>query len=393
MTLHLGKGRTLASALTSPLLVSLLSLSLVALPTTASPARAAAPLTVSQAIGQQSGATQTVRGYVVGQPTATSTVVRSGFPNDYALAIADSASQTSTSSMLYVQIPSAFRSQWGLRTNPSLMGKQIDVTGALAAYFSHPGMTGTSAFALAGGGTPTDPPPTGGTGPWDGTYYAPAIGKSGTALRTALHDIIDDNTRLSYDQVWTALKDTDQDPGNSSNVIELYTGRSIAKSSNGGSTGNWNREHVWAQSRGGFTTSAGPGTDLHHIRPEDVTVNSTRGNKDFDNGGSAVSGCTDCWTDGDSFEPRDAVKGDVARMLFYMAIRYEGGDGFNDLEMSSTVGTSSSRLGDLETLLAWNSADPVDAFEMRRNDRIHSTWQGNRNPFIDHPEWATAIWN
>lgn len=151
--------------------------------------------------------------------------------------------------------------------------------------------------------------------------------------------------------------------------------------------------HVWAQSRGGFTTSAGPGTDLHHIRPEDVTVNSIRGNKDFDNGGSAVSGCTDCWTDGDSFEPRDAVKGDVARMLFYMAIRYEGDDGFTDLEMSSTVGTSSSRLGDLETLLAWNSADPVSTFEMRRNDRIHAQWQGNRNPFIDHPEWAAAIWN
>lgn len=387
MTLHLGKGRSLAAALAS---VLVLALSVLVLPAVTSPAGAATPLTVSQAIGQQNGATQTVRGYVVGQPTATSTVVRSGFPNDYALAIADSPSQTSTSSMLYVQIPSAFRSQWGLRSNPSLMGKQIDVTGSLSAYFSHPGMTGTSAFALAGGGT--EPPPTGGTSPWDSTYYAPAVGKSGTALRTSLHDIIDDHTKLSYDAVWTALKDTDQDPANSANVIELYTGRSISKSLNGGSTGNWNREHVWAQSRGGFTTSAGPGTDLHHVRPEDVTVNSIRGNKDFDNGGTAVSGCADCWTDGDSFEPRDAVKGDVARMLFYMAIRYEGDDGFNDLEMSSTVGTSSSRIGDLETLLAWSAGDPVDAFEMRRNDRIHSQWQGNRNPFVDHPEWAAAIW-
>jgi len=311
---------------------------------------------------------------------------------DYALAIADSATQTSTSSMLYVQIPSAFRAQWGLKSNPSLMGKQIDVTGALSAYFSHPGMTNTSAFALAGGTTPTPPPP-GGTSPWDSTYYAPAVGKTGSAQRTSLHDIIDNNTRLSYDAVWTALKDTDQDPNNTANVIELYTGRSISKSSNGGNVGNWNREHVWAQSRGGFTTSAGPGTDLHHIRPENVTVNSARGNKDFDNGGSAVSGCNDCWTDADSFEPRDAVKGDVARMLLYMAIRYEGGDGFNNLEMSSTVGSSSTLIGDLETLLAWNAADPVSTFEMRRNDRIHAQWQGNRNPFIDHPEWATAIWN
>ena len=395
MTPPLGKGRSLASALVTSLALALA----VLLPqSVTAPADAATPLTVSQAIGQQTGASQTVRGYVVGQPTATSTVVRSGFPNDYALAIADSASQTSTSSMLYVQIPSAFRAQWGLKSNPSLMGKQIDVTGALSAYFSHPGMTSTSAFALAGGTTPTDPPtteppPAGGTSPWDSTYYAPAVGKTGSALRTSLHGIIDGHTRLSYDAVWTALKDTDQDPNNTANVIELYTGRSISKSSNGGSTGNWNREHVWAQSRGGFTTSAGPGTDLHHIRPEDVTVNSTRGNKDFDNGGTAVSGCNDCWTDSNSFEPRDAVKGDVARMLLYMAIRYEGGDGFNNLEMSSTVGTSSTLIGDLETLLAWNSADPVSAFEMRRNDRIHAQWQGNRNPFIDHPEWATAIWN
>ncbi|SEB59002.1 Endonuclease I [Nocardioides exalbidus] len=398
MTLHLGKGRSLAAALVSTLV---LTLSVVALPALTAPAQAATPITVSQAIGQQTGASQTVRGYVVGQPTATSTVVRSGFPNDYALAIADSASQTGTSSMLYVQIPSAFRAQWGLRSNPSLMGRRIDVTGALAAYFSHPGMTGTSAFADAGGGTtPTDPPttdpttpPGGADSPWDDTYYAPAIGKTGSALKSSLHEIIDDNTRLSYDQVWTALKDTDQDPSNTANVIELYTGRSISKNSNGGGTGQWNREHVWAQSRGGFSTSAGPGTDLHHLRAEDVTVNSTRGNKDFDNGGSAVSSCSGCYTDSDSFEPRAAVKGDVARMLLYMAVRYNGDDGFNDLEMSSTVGSSSSQIGDLETLLAWNAADPVDAFEMRRNDRIHAQWQGNRNPFIDHPEWANAIWN
>jgi endonuclease I len=398
MTLHLGKGRSLAAALVSSFV---LTLSVVVLPAVTAPAQAATPITVSQAIGQQTGGSQTVRGYVVGQPTATSTVVRSGFPNDYALAIADSASQTSTSSMLYVQIPSGLRAQWGLKSNPSLMGKQVDVTGALASYFSHPGMTGTSAIANAGGGTtPTDPPttdpttpPGGADGPWDDTYYAPAVGKTGSALKSALHDIIDDNTKLSYDQVWTALKDTDQDPNNTNNVIELYTGRSIAKSNNGGGTGQWNREHVFAQSRGAFTTSAGPGTDLHHLRAEDVQVNGTRGNKDFDNGGSTVSGCSACKTDSDSFEPPANVKGDVARMLFYMAVRYNGDDGFQDLELSNVSGSAVPRIGDLDILLQWNAADPVDAFEMRRNDRIHAQWQGNRNPFIDHPEWANAIWN
>ena len=387
MTSHLGTGRALALALVAALL-TLLPLAGPAQPS----AHAAAPLTVAQAVSRQDGTSQTVRGYVVGQPTGTSTVLRSGFTNDYAIAIADSASETGTTRMLYVQVPSAFRAQWGLRSNPGLMGKQVDVTGTLAAYFSHPGMTGTTAFALAGGAT-EPPPTTGGTSPWDSTYYAPAVGRSGTALRTSLHDIIDDHTRLTYDQVWTALKDTDQDPANTANVIEIYSGRSISKGLNGGDPDDWNREHVWAQSHGGFGTTAGPGTDVHHLRPEDVTVNSTRGNKDFDLGGTAVSQCSDCWTDADSFEPRDAVKGDVARMLFYMAIRYEGNDGFANLELNDAVNGSTPWHGKTSVLLRWNTEDPVSAFEMRRNDRIHSTWQGNRNPFIDHPEWAAAIWN
>lgn len=376
---------TLGLRRTAVLIVIAFVASLVAPPAST----AAAPLTVAQAVATQNGTSQTVRGYVVGQPTSTSTVVTSGYPNDYALAIADTAAETSTAKMLYVQIPSTFRAQWGLRTNPGLKGKQIDVTGTLTAYFSHPGMTGTTAFALAGGTTP----PPGGTSPWDSTYYAPAIGKSGTALRTELHTIIKTHTKLSYDQVWNALKDTDQDPANTANVVELYSGRSISKTLNGGDPDDWNREHVWAQSHGGFGTSAGPGTDVHHLRPEDVTVNSTRGNKDFDLGGSTVSQCTDCWTDTDSFEPRDAVKGDVARMLFYMAVRYEGEDGWPNLELNNTTNGSTPWHGKLTVLLQWNAEDPVSTFEMRRNDRIHSTWQGNRNPFIDHPEWAAAVFS
>ena len=376
---------TLGLRRTAVLIVIAFVASLVAPPAST----AAAPLTVAQAVATQNGTSQTVRGYVVGQPTSTSTVVTSGYPNDYALAIADTAAETSTAKMLYVQIPSAFRAQWGLRTNPDLKGKQIDVTGTLAAYFSQKGMTGTTAFALAGG---TNPPP-GGTSPWDSTYYAPAIGKSGTALRTELHTIIKTHTKLSYDQVWNALKDTDQDPANTANVVELYSGRSISKTLNGGDPDDWNREHVWAQSHGGFGTSAGPGTDVHHLRPEDVTVNSTRGNKDFDLGGSTVSQCSDCWTDTDSFEPRDAVKGDVARMLFYMAVRYEGEDGWPNLELNNTTNGSTPWHGKLTVLLQWNAEDPVSTFEMRRNDRIHSTWQGNRNPFIDHPEWAAAVFS
>ncbi|MGL4175641.1 MAG: endonuclease [Dermatophilaceae bacterium] len=374
------------------ILALLATLGLAAAPSQA----AAAPLTVAQAAQAQDGSIHTVRGWVVGQPTATSTVIRSGFPNDYAIAIADDASTTSTSSMLYVQIPSALRSQWGLQSNPALLGEQVDVTGALSSYFSHAGMTGTTAVAASGsgggGGGGTEPPPSG-ESPWDDTYYAPAIGKGGAELKTTLHDIIDGHTELSYDRVWDALKDTDQDPGDSANVRTLYSGRSLSKTTNGGDPDDWNREHVWPQSRGDFDTSPGPGTDVHSLRPEDVTVNSERGNKDFDLGGSAVGQCTGCLSDGDSFEPPAAVRGDVARMLFYMAVRYDGGDGFADLELDDGVGASAPLLGDLSVLLEWNAADPVDDVEMRRNDRIYDTWQGNRNPFIDHPEWAASIWS
>nr|WP_200941875.1 endonuclease [Angustibacter sp. Root456] len=359
-------------------------------PTAVAPASAATPLTVAQASATQNGSTATVRGYVVGQPTATSTVVTSSFPNDYAMALADSPGETRTSAMLYVQIPSALRAQWGLRSNPSLMGHQLDVTGALSAYFSHPGLKSASAFADVGS---TTPPPGGGSGPYDDTYYAAALGKSGNDLRQALHSIISSGTSaISYDQVWDALKHTDEDPANTANVIEIYSGRSISKSSNGGGVDDWNREHVWAKSHGDFGTATGPGTDLHHLRPEDVTVNSTRSNKDFDEGGSEVSQCPGCFSDSDSFEPRDAVKGDVARMIFYMAVRYEGGDGFPDLEVNDRVGNGTAPyLGRLSVLLRWNAQDPPDAFEQHRNQVIYDTYQHNRNPFIDHPEWVSSI--
>ncbi|WP_046501691.1 endonuclease I family protein [Streptomyces odonnellii] len=227
----------------------------------------------------------------------------------------------------------------------------------------------------------------------DDTYYQGALGKTGPALKSALHTIIRNQTKISYAQVWDALKSTDQDPANSSNVILLYSGRSQSKSSNGGNSGQWNREHVWAQSHGGFGTSAGPGTDLHHLRPEDVGVNGIRGNKDFDTGGSAVSGAPGNYTDSDSFEPRNAVKGDVARMILYMAVRYEGGDSWPDLEPNERVNNGSTpAMGKLSVLKRWSDQDPPDAFEKRRNEVIYSQYQHNRNPFIDHPEWVEAIW-
>ncbi|MFE9841922.1 endonuclease I family protein [Streptomyces goshikiensis] len=225
------------------------------------------------------------------------------------------------------------------------------------------------------------------------SYYAGTEGKTGAALKSALHNIIKNQSKVTYDGVWNALKVTDQDPANPNNVILVYSGRSQSKNTNGGGANDWNREHVWAKSHGDFGTATGPGTDLHHLRPEDVTVNSTRGNKDFDKGGSPVSEAPGSFTDSDSFEPRDAVKGDVARMLLYMAVRYDGGDGFADLELNDKVDNGSAPLmGKISLLKQWNQMDPPDAFEQRRNQVIFDTFQHNRNPFIDHPEWVNSIW-
>ncbi len=222
-------------------------------------------------------------------------------------------------------------------------------------------------------------------------YYKDAFGLEGDALKAALHEIIDGHKELSYDQVWEALRQTDEDPQNKNNVILFYSGVSRSKTANGGNVGQWNREHTWAKSHGNFGTSKGPGTDIHHLRPTDVQVNSSRGNLDFDNGGSPVSGCDGCKKTNSSFEPPDRVKGDVARILFYMATRYEKGDKV-DLELNEKLNNGSNPYhGKLSVLLEWHKQDPVDEFERNRNDIIFSI-QGNRNPFIDHPEWVNAIW-
>ncbi|MGD7788222.1 endonuclease [Propionibacteriaceae bacterium Y1700] len=389
---------------------------------------AAETLTVAQAIAGQDGSAQSVSGHIVGQPVSAGKVITSDHPNDYAISLADKAGETDTDKMVHVQLPSALRADWGLKSNGDKLGAKVTVTGTLTSYFSHPGIKSTTAIEPAGSSSPTatptedptatptedptatptedptatpteDPTPTEeptatATEPSDPTgYYAEAEGKTGEELKTALHGIISEQDKLSYDEVWDALKDTDEDPDNSSNVILLYSGRSQAKSAHGGDQNDWNREHVWAKSHGDFGTATGPGTDIHHLRPTDTTVNSTRNNLDFDNGGEPVKEAEECKYDSDSFEPRDEVKGDVARMIFYMAVRYDGTDGWADLEPNDKVENNSDPfMGKVSVLKQWNEQDPPSAFEKRRNDVIFEKYQHNRNPFIDHPEWVDAIY-
>ncbi len=221
-------------------------------------------------------------------------------------------------------------------------------------------------------------------------YYDGTEGLSGDDLKSVLNDIIDDHTELSYSGVWNALKDTDEDPNNTNNVILLYTGWSV--SDDGYPT--WNREHTWAKSHGDFGNNPPCGTDVHHIRPTDVQVNGDRGNLDFDYSANPYPGIEGCFYDSNSWEPRDEVKGDVARMIFYMATRYEGEGGELDLVVVDEVNTyPNPEHGKLSALLEWNTMDPPSVFEETRNNRIYDNWQGNRNPFIDHPEFADLIWS
>lgn len=233
-------------------------------------------------------------------------------------------------------------------------------------------------------------------------YYDNTDGLTGDALKSKLNDIIDGHHEFGYNSLWTQLSYTDADSTNSNNVILLYTGWSYPNTNHGGNATQWNREHTWAKSHGDFGTTAPAGTDLHHLRPTDVTVNSRRGSLDFDNGGSQYtdpspygggSGTTECYVDDDSWEPWDEVKGDVARMMFYMATRYEGEhSGEPDLELNDNVNNGSAPyIGRISVLLEWHNADPVSYLEIRRNNRIFER-QENRNPYIDHPEFVNYIW-
>lgn len=241
------------------------------------------------------------------------------------------------------------------------------------------------------------------------TYYANANAADEAdlvAFKAAIQqDISAEHVQLSYSQVWTAMTHTDEDPENTDNVILLYSGRSIAKASNGSGSAandpdNWNREHVWPKSKGFNSSSLKGYTDIHHLRPTDISMNSSRGNNDFDNGGEAVTEAPENLKNGStSWEPRDEVKGDVARMMFYMDTRYAGGDSMPDLVLVDEVGAGSTdssaetaNAGKLCTLLEWHQTDIVSEAEINRNQVIY-TYQGNRNPFIDNPEWAETLYS
>ena len=240
-------------------------------------------------------------------------------------------------------------------------------------------------------------------------YYGTQINSTGLTLKTELSDITINNhvNFLTYGQVWVASRITDEDPDNTDNVILIYgydnndgnvtTDRSRGKFDNGGNTGDWNREHVYPRSLANpslVTDPPGPGTDALMLRPSDVQRNGARGNQRFaeKSGGQYPNGESGDANGG--WYPGDEWKGDCARIVMYMYLRY----GNQCLPTSVGIGSNASTPDDMINLfLEWNAQDPVSPIEITRNNwhgdaTNGSLAQGNRNPFIDNPYLATVIW-
>jgi len=236
---------------------------------------------------------------------------------------------------------------------------------------------------------------------YDG-YYVNLTDVADTELHFELHEIIKNHTAAYYVDTWEHLEEIDYSTNNPDNINLFYTGRSHPSNDsdwNGNpirSNDSWNREHVWPRSHGDFGTerSKAAGTDLHNLRPTDKSVNYDRWDKDFDYAEIQHEECTECYYSHNYWEPPNAVKGDVARTLFYMDVRYSGELDEPDLSLFNgythgTVGVGT--LGKLCTMYQWNVDDPVDSRELERNMAIFEI-QGNRNPFVDYPNFVMDIW-
>ena len=228
-------------------------------------------------------------------------------------------------------------------------------------------------------------------------YYATATSTNPATLAAQLHDIIDDHIERTYDNATKALGIIDEDPANPSNVILIYDGQSVSKIFD---PGIWNREHCWPRSRG--IDSSGPdNADFHMLRACDTGLNGTRSNKPY---GTISSSYFD---PGAYTQPQD--RGEAARAVFYAEVRYDGSDAATNNLLLVDSFPSGAQMGDLSEALEWHYAYGPDEKERRRNFVIWTSdpaeWfdpltnlnsnlyhQGNRNPFIDHPEFAFTIW-
>ncbi len=264
-------------------------------------------------------------------------------------------------------------------------------------------------------------------------YYDSVDTSSSAALRSTLHAVIDDHQRFPYTSggtdTWDILELAQEDPNNASRILDVYKNDSYAKQ--GGGNSFYNREHSWPRSYG-FPNDSGsnyPFTDCHQLHLCNIAYNSSRDNKPFrtcssscaeeettanngQGGGTGVYPGNSNWTAGGSstgtWEVWSGRRGDIARSLLYLDVRYEGGThgitGANEPDLiltdndaliaASMTGSNESvaYMGERSVLLQWHLEDPVDDFERERNDVVFA-FQGNRNPFVDHPEWVDCLFN
>jgi len=243
-------------------------------------------------------------------------------------------------------------------------------------------------------------------------YYDSVDFTNPATVRVTLHNIIDGHTKIPYTSTatdtWNVLELADQDPNNSTRIIDVYKNRTQEKF--GAGNNFYNREHTWPKSYGfpDDNSSNLPYSDCHMLMLCDISYNSSRSNNIYDD---CASGCNSYPTDDYNgevgvnyrnttvWETWIGRRGDVARAQFYADVRYSGDTGVEpDLILTDNTSlivavsdnASVAYMGVLQTLIQWHYEDPVDDRERNRNDVVQS-FQGNRNPFIDHPEFVAYI--
>ena len=262
-------------------------------------------------------------------------------------------------------------------------------------------------------------------------YYDGVDATDASTLRATLHEAIDDHTRFPYTSTatdtWDVLETADEDPNDPGRILDVYRNASYQKW--GGGNTDYNREHSWPKSYGfpNDNSSNYPYTDCHHLFLSNDSYNSARSNRPFRDcdagcseyptevndgrgGGSGTYPGNSNWGTGSftqgTWQVWSGRKGDIARAMFYMDLRYEGGThavtGVSEpdliltddealIDASNTGGNESvAYMGMLTVLIQWHLEDPVDERERARNDAVFS-FQGNRNPFVDHPEWVDCL--
>ncbi len=246
-------------------------------------------------------------------------------------------------------------------------------------------------------------------------YYANVDTTSAACLRATLHAVIRaGHVKIPYSapttDVWNVLEEADQDPADSTRVLDLYRNASFPKF--GAGNNYYQREHTWPKSFGFPRNSAANFcyTDCHMLYVADGAYNAARSNNVYDDITTPDetypvegTGCVDEREAGvpeGRWEVWEGRRGDVARALLYMDVRYEGEGEEPDLILTddinliagSNVGRNlrTAYMGIRRTLLQWHGQDPVSDGERRRNDVVYR-YQGNRNPFVDHPEWVDRV--